>query len=207
MTTGVTDFLNNLTAEWETIKQQVTKYFDDESRIREDGAVEIFKRPWIAPQNFGIILFPPVDKSFFVKFKEDTKISIPTFYQDILLKMNGCFVFDFELFGLPKSVYTTGLLDRTTTQQLDLGSANKFWKNSYKLNKNLFYIGARAYSFDENIGYFIDEETIYSIRTNGEVIATWTTFDSFLAAEIKLAEKMMLEEKEEQQKTPPSIKI
>ncbi len=198
MTPEITSFINNLTEEWEAIKQQVSKYYDNESNVRGDGSVAIFKRSWIAPQNFGIILFPPADKNLFDKFQQNTNRSIPTFYENILLRMNGCFVYDFELFGLPKSVYTTGLLDRTTVQQHDLGSANVFWINEYKVDKNLFHIGGRAYSYEENIGYFIDDKgTILSIRTNGEIIAEWKTFHSFLVDEIKIAEKMMLDEKEQ----------
>jgi hypothetical protein len=191
----VTDFLNRLQPKWEPLKQQAIKYFDIDSKLHEDGALRVFRRIWVAPQNFGIILFPPVDINWFFKFQEKTNIIIPQFYQNILLEMNGCYVYDFKLFGLPKSLYTLGQLDRTKLQQLDLGAANTFWKNEYKTDKGLFMIGGRDYSFHEIVGYFIDEKTIYSIRKNGEVISAWSSFENFFKEEINHAEEMMLDEK------------
>jgi hypothetical protein len=118
-------------------------------------------------------------------------------YQDILSEINGCFVYDFSLFGLPKTMYTTGLLSRTVLEQYDLGTANTNWIHSYDIVKGLFHIGGRAYSNEENVGYFIDNNKIVSIRENGEIVDSWTTFADFLKGEIKVAEQMMLEEKDE----------
>ena len=143
------------------------------------------------------MLFPPVEKTFLTKFEEKTGLSIPPFYQNILLEMNGCFVYGFSLYGLPKTIYTTGLLNRSTLQQFDLGTANTNWILSFKVDKKLFYIGGRSYSYDENIGYFIDKETIRSIRENGEILKSWSSFNNFLNDEIRIAEQMMLAQKEE----------
>lgn len=196
MTNEIDNFLKNLTPDWTPIKEQVTKYFDIDSKIREDGAAQIFRRPWVAPQNFGLLLFPPVDKNWFNLFNEKTDLTIPKMYQDILSEMNGCFVFEFSLFGLPSTMYMTGLLSRTVLQQYDLGTANTTWKHGYDIDKSLFHIGGRAYSYEENIGYFIDNNKIFSIRENGEIIKSWITFSDFLKEEIKVAEQMMLKEKE-----------
>lgn len=197
MTNEINNFLNNLTLDWEPIKEQAIKYFDLDSKIRNDGAAQIFRRPWVAPQNFGLLLFPPVDKGWFDKFNENTNLIIPKMYQDTLSEMNGCFVYDFSLYGLPKTMYTTGLLNRTELQQYDLGTANTTWIHSYSVNRDLFYIGGRAYSYAENIGYFIDNDKIFSVRKNGEILNSWTTFSNFLKEEIKAAEEMMIKKKSE----------
>lgn len=93
-------------------------------------------------------------------------------------------------------MYTTGLLSRTTLQQFDLGIANTNWKDEYKIDKNFFHIGGNSYSYSENIGYFIDNNnTILSIRTNGQVLNTWDNFKDFLKQEIESSEKTMLDKK------------
>ena len=191
----INKFLDNLSADWEPIKGQATKYFDNYSRLREDGAAQISRRPWVAPLNFGLLIFPPVNKSWLDEFHTQTNIKIPLFYRDILLQVNGCFVYDFSLYGLPKSIYTTGILDRSYLQQYDLGTANMYWKHEYKVDNSLFYIGGRHYSFDENLGYFLNGNQILSVRKNGEILNTWATFKDFLFEEINVAEEHMIKQK------------
>lgn len=197
MTKEINVFINKLSSDWEPIKEQAVKYFDLDSKIRGDGAIQIFRLPWIAPQNFGLLLFPPVNKAWFIKFKENTSIEIPLYYQEILLKMNGCIIYDFSLFGLPKTMYTSGLLSRGNLQQFDLAIANTYWKQEYEIDQNLFHIGGNRYSYTENIGYFIDSNnnTILSIRTNGQILNKWDNFKDFLIQEIESSEKMMLDKK------------
>jgi hypothetical protein len=196
MTPEIKSFLDNLPDEWNAIKQQAVKYFDDDSDMRKDGAAQIFKRPWIAPLNFGLLLFPPVKKEFIILFEQRTGKAMPSLYKSVLLQMNGCFAYDFSLYGLPESMYQRNLLDRSFLQQYDLGAANMHWIYEYEVNDRLFHIGSRAYSFEENVGYFIDgENNILSIKTNGEQIRKWNSFESFLLEEIQEAEILMIKEK------------
>lgn len=190
-------FLNKLSADWHPIKEQANKYFDNYSRLREDGAVQIFRRPWIAPLNFGLVIFPPVYEKWLNEFYMQTGIEIPSLYKHILLNVNGCFVYDFSLYGLPKSVYTEGLLDRSYLQQYDLGSANMYWKHEYKIDNSWFYIGGRHYSFEENLGYFLNGNEIFSVRKNGTVLNIWTDFNDFLIEEIRIVEQNMIRERDE----------
>ena len=196
MTNDLKTFLDNLSSDWDPIKIQTTKYFDRDSKIREDGAAQIFRRPWVASQNFGLLLFPPIVNDWLDIYKKNNARLIPKSYSDILLQMNGCFVYDFSLFGLPQSLYTTALLDRSKLQQFDIGTANRSWINEYEISEDYLYIGSRAYSSSENIGYFIDSNTnILSIRKNGQVLNNWTTFKDFLFEEIISAENIMLADK------------
>lgn len=195
MLVQINTFLNCLTSEWLPIKEHANKYIDQNSKICERGIVSIMMQPWIAPQSYGLTLFPPANTGSFKEFERKTGISIPVFYQNLLLKMNGCFVYDFSLFGLPDALYTSGILTRDILQQYDLGIANTEWIRSYNVNNELFYIGGRAYSFEENIGYFVDNSTIISVRENGQIVKSWNSFNDFLNEEITIAEEMMLKEK------------
>ena len=125
MTTEIVDFFDKLDNDLNPIKEQAIKYFDIDSKVRVDNAVQIFRRPWVAPENFGLLIFPPVDKNWLSEFEKRTGKVIPKVYENILRQMNGCFIYDFSLFGLPKSIYTKGVLDRKgLLQQYDLTTAN-----------------------------------------------------------------------------------
>ena len=198
MTSEAKKFLNKFKPDLQPIKVQVEKYFDSDSGIRNDGALQAFKRPWVAPLNFGVLIFPPATKGLIEKYNERSDKPIPPFCIDILRQMNGCFIYDFSLFGLPQSIYTNNLLDRSFLQQYDLGTANTSWIKEYEINNNAFHFGGRAYSDEENIGYFFHNNNIFSLRQNGEVVSEWRNLNDFLKDEVDLAEQMMLDEKPSQ---------
>lgn len=198
-------YLDNLPKEFKPIVDRANKYysFDNKADVRSDGAVQIFNRTWVVPENYGLLLFQPVENKLMDKFEKLNKLKMPKSYKRILSVMNGCFVYDFALYGLPASLYSRGLLDRTTLGQFDLGAANQFWKYEYETDTDdLFHIGGRVYSFEENIGYFINpDDKIVSLRKNGEILKIWANFSEFLQEEIYEAEKMMLGEMPKKSRT------
>ena len=195
MTKDIKDILDKLDSNLNPIKEQAIRYFDIESNVGADNVVQIFKRPWVAPENFGLILYPPVEKEWLFEFERKTGKIIPKLYEEILLQMNGCFVYDFSLFGLPKSIYTKGVLDRCILQQFDLTEANSSWIREYDANQDLFHIGSHCY--DERIGYFVDNNTILSIKETGEIVNSFATVKDFLIKEIEMAEKIMIMERDD----------
>ena len=195
MTKDIKDFFDKLDSDLNPIKEQAVRYFDIESNVSADNVIQIFKRPWVAPENFGLILYPPVEKEWLVEFERKTGKIIPKLYEEILLQMNGCFVYDFSLFGLPKSIYTKGVLDRCILQQFDLTEANSSWIREYDANQDLFHIGSHCY--DERIGYFVDNNTILSIKETGEIVNSFATVKDFLIKEIEMAEKIMIMERDD----------
>lgn len=193
MKTQITAYLNTFTTNLLPIRAEAEKQIDSNSKINPDGVIQLLKQPWIAPQSYGILLFPPAEREWMDTFSQNIGCAVPEAYQQLLRITNGCFIYEFSLFGLPKSIYTTGLLNRNAIQPYDLGIANTSWKNEYKVDRNLFHFSGRAYSDDENLGYFMDKDTIISARNNGEIINSWTSFEQFLVDELSVAEKMMLE--------------
>jgi len=192
----IVDILNDLPIEFKPLKEQSLKYTQYCSIIDIDDKIQIGHRPWVAPYNFAITLFPPAKKAWVSKFKKKHGISIPLIYQKFLLTLNGCFCYGISLFGLmPSMQESIPLIDRSKLQCHDLSLANKYWINSYDIGKSSFYFGSRAYSFDENVGYFIfGDNSINTIRENGEIISTYISFDDFLEKELCIAESMMKEE-------------
>jgi hypothetical protein len=194
--------LNTIPDNFKPIKQISYKYLKFGGTI-EENSIMIYNQKWIAPLKYGIKIFGQTPIEFIKKFEKSNNTKIPLIYKEFLREVNGCFIFDFALFGLTPSIYTTGLLDRSKVQCFDLGTANRNWIAEYDIDEKLFHFGGRAYSYDENIGYFMDSTGIIkSIRTNGQLIKEWTDFTEFLSEEIEAAAKMMIDElpKEEKEK-------
>ncbi len=175
------------------IKQQANKYLPNNSNIDESGTLNIFHRPWVAPYNWGVKLYQGAPAQWINTFEEKTSRPIPNAYKQFLVAINGCFIYDFSLFGLPPSAYVSGTLNRSLLQCLDLGLANTGWIKEYEINKNWFHFGSRAYNDEENIGYFFDGNIIKAVLDNGKIKDEWTNFPDFLRDEIAKAEKMMKE--------------
>ena len=186
--------LNGVSNNYEAVKEISFKYLKIDGK-QTGNNLEIYSQKWVAPLKYGIIIYEQTPNDHVKKFENDNNKRIPRIYKDFLLEINGCFIFDLSLFGLTPSIYETGLLDRSKVQCFDLGTANRNWISEYNVDEELFHFGSRSHSYDENIGYFIDDTgRIKSIRKNGQIIKEWTEFADFLKDEIAVVEKMMIEE-------------
>lgn len=169
-----------------SLKELGIEYLDDHAKLLTDKSIYIYHRSWVAPLNWAILLFPKIEDTWIQKFEKMTGKTIPEFYSRFLSLINGCFIFDISLYGLSPSIFNDGLIDRKTSQALDLASANTSWINEFKIEKSFFHFGSRAYNDHENIGYFVDgKNEIFSMLKSGEVISTWPNFEAFLKDEIK----------------------
>ncbi|GHS85135.1 hypothetical protein FACS1894103_6410 [Campylobacterota bacterium] len=146
------------------------------------------------PESYMIELYRGIDGDWIEKFKNNTQIDIPHIYQNLLLQINGFFIFDISLYGLTPSIYAKGLLDRKMLQCQSLDDANTQWIREFKVSNTYFHIGGRSYSDEENIGYFIIDNKIQTILENGKIINEYKNIKDFLTEEIKIAEEMYLEE-------------
>lgn len=152
--------LKKIDDKYPAISAQCHKYIENNSKIDENNNINIFHRPWVAPQNWGIKLFESVNSKWIKDFKTRTEKSIPDFYKDFLKISNGGFIYDLSLYGLPPSIYTKGVLSRSMLQCHDLTSANNNWIVEYDIDRNSFYFGGRAHTFEENVGYFFHKNEI-----------------------------------------------
>lgn len=156
-----------------------------------DSSLMLGHRPWVAPLNYALILFPPAPRTWIEAFGKRTKIAIPTFYRAFLTEStNGLTAFDFSLYGLSPSMQADfPMLDRSSRQCLDLSLANQDWAMEFGRD-NGFHIGSRNTGDDGQLGYFThqDGEIIAVDRKLGRAVKSWTGFPAFLAEELAAAE-------------------
>ena len=159
--------------------------------VDTDDTVMIAHRPWVAPLNYLITLYPGAKPSWFGKYRQLHGITIPPVLRSLLSVTNGCFVFGLSLFGMPPSMRKNPpMLDRTRLQCLDIASANQHWKQQYATHSQHFYFGSRYYSDCENAAYFLVGRTsIVAVLKDGNVIGEWSDLGSFLNDEIQASEK------------------
>jgi hypothetical protein len=195
----IIDRIEALPAELKPITIQVKKYLENNSNI-DEAVLNVLHRPWVAPLNWGLMLYKGADPKWFLEFEKRTQKTVPEFYQNFLKHINGGFIYGMSMYGLTPSIYDTGVLKRTVLQCHDLTTANISWIRD-DVDPKLFHFAGRSYSRQENIGYFFDDDKILAIRKNCEILNKWTNFGDMLFDEIETVEKMMLE------KIPKNIRL
>ncbi len=182
----IKDYLDSLPVDLLPLRNIGKRYLKYCSSIDNDGCIQIAHRPWLGCFNYALMFFPPAKKTWIKKHRE-----IPESYQRLLLASNGVFAFGFSLFGLAPSMQKKPpLLDRSKLQCLDLSLANCDWIKEYDVDQRMFHFGGRHYSYTENIGYFMSEDSlICAFRKTGELHREWRNFSSFLSEELRVAEQ------------------
>lgn len=181
--------LRDLPAGLTPLREHAERYTRYCSSIDLDKTLQIAHQPWAAPEAYAIRLFAPAKKAWFARFRERSGKAIPVPYQEFLLCINGCSLHDLDLFGLPPSMQgRPPVLDRTRSQPLDLGSANRNWIAGYATDTGQFHFGSRAWTEEENVGYFWSEQGLRAVRSSGEVVGEWRDLAGLLADELPVAE-------------------
>jgi hypothetical protein len=183
----IKEYVDSLPPELSALRDLALRYLPYCSSIDTDGKIQIAHRPWVAPLNYSITLFPPAKKTWIKKFKG---WHIPDSYRDLLLATNALFAFGLSLYGLTPSLQgNPPLLDRSRLQCLDIGLANQDWIFEYEVDRALLYFGGKEYSFTENSGYFMSSDgQVQAIRKSGKVLGRWDSLAQFLQDELNEAE-------------------
>ena len=181
--------------EYIAIKKQAKKYIQNGSDIDKSDRINVLHRPWVAPLNWGLMLYKGADTKWINEAEKTIEKTIPDFYKRFLTNINGCFLYDISLFGLINS------LTRSFLQCQDLTTANRDWICEFDVDQSFFHFGGETYSFDENTGYFYGQNKIMSVRKNGKLVNEWNNFSDFLNDELNRAEKEMLKD------VPKKIKL
>jgi hypothetical protein len=190
-------FLESLEGTLLSVRQIAERILDEDSCVDPlSGSLLISRRTSIAPEAYGLVLFPGIDAELIARYetvhgkKGTYEFSVPSEYKQILKHLNGADLFQISLFGIPRTMANDPpLLDRSRRQPLDLATANRSWNAKYKPRADQFHIGSGPYSPSENLGYFLNlDRTVEARRVGGECFATWQSIASFLSSELSRAE-------------------
>lgn len=158
--------------------------------VQADGAVQVGAMPWVGPEAFAFVLYPPARPAWLRDFGHRNGRAIPDYYGTVLTALNGCFAFGLALYGLPPSLQEGAPhLDDRTLQPLDLDAANRYWAREYRGAEGEFHIGGRTWTPTESVGYFVASTGQWrSRRTEGEVLREWPSLRDLLAEELPAVE-------------------
>ena len=213
----ISQFISKLSNNVEPIKEICEKYIEYCSIIDGDYSgdlegniisyfevIRIWHNPNIYKDNYMFTLNKGIDPKWVTLFKEKTNIDIPKMYVEFLVEINGCCLFDqmldcLNLFGLPPEMYYPPFyykdkqeIKRKKYNCEDLEIMNTTIKNDFMMGRHIFngfYIGHRNYNDDEHyIGYFIENDCIFAVNENKEIINKYSTLIEFLSNEIKTTE-------------------
>lgn len=182
-------WLDKLPANFAPLVEVARTLFDQPGDLSSDGVLRLGHRPWVAPENYAITLYPGLPADTLHRYAERFGLDIPPVYAGFVNAVNGAFCFGMSLAGVPASMLgTPPLLDRRRLQCHDLAmSANPWAKEYRKLPTGAFGFGHRHYSFRENVGYFIADGRILCIRKSGKVIGEWDGWTDFFRDELRLS--------------------
>ena len=165
------------------------------------GAIRLSHRPAVGLDAYAFILYPGVNSDVIERYESIHRarttryMDIPAFYKVVLGHLNGAFVFETALFGVPPSMARNPpLLDRSVQQPLDVGTANEDWRLEYKVDHSRFFFASGSHSHTENVGYFLTPDNhVEGFLRSGNQVAQWETLEAFLAAEIERAKSRYAE--------------
>lgn len=186
MAEGFAARLDALPANLEPLADAARALLDHPAGLSADGVLRLGHRPWVAPENYAITLYPGLPAEALARYAGRFKLDVPPVYAGFLDAVNGAFCFGMSLAGVPASMLgTPPLLDRRSLQCHDLGSSAGLWASEYRrLPAGAFGFGHRHWSPRENVGYFVAGGCILSIRKSGKVVGEWGGLADFLRDEL-----------------------
>jgi hypothetical protein len=158
--------------------------------LRPDGTVQVAPMPWVGPEAFAFVLYPPAEPAWLAGFANRAGRAVPPPYAAVLAALNGCFAFGLALYGLAPSLQARPpQVNRRALEPLDLEAANHYWAQEYHGADGEFHFGGCSWTATENAGYFITPEGLFrSRRKDGEVLREWSSLRDLLAEELPAAE-------------------
>ncbi len=189
--------LSTLDGQFASIRDVARRFLDETAVVDPaSGAALVSHRPKVAPQAFAVVLYAGVSTESITLYEgipgRRGAFHIPAVYKSLLALLNGAHLFEIDLYGVPLSMtYSPPLLNRSVRQPLDLATANFDWSRRYQPDPDQFHFGSGPYSYEENIGYFLNpDEGVEARRVGGERFGYWKSLATFLAEELRRAEDL-----------------
>jgi hypothetical protein len=191
--------LSNLDNELTPLRQVAEELLDEDSLLDPaTGAALISRRIKVAPEAFACVVYPGMPAEGIARYEgihnlaSGARITIPDAYKAIVTRLNGAEVLELSLYGLPPSMCNNPpLLSRSMRQPLDLATANNDWNRSFKPDEAQFHFGGSPYSWEENLGYFLNPDaSVEAVLKGGVRVNQWPTFEAFLNDELSRLAKL-----------------
>lgn len=191
MLPSVADRLRRLPPELLPLEAAVRRHYARGASVRPDGTVQVAPMPWVGPEAFALVLYPPPEPAWLAAFADRTGHAVPQAYLPVLAALNGCFAFGLALYGFPPSLRgRTPLPGRHALEPLDLEAANRYWAREYRGAEGEFHFGGCTWTPTENVGYFLTPSGEFrSRRKDGEVLREWPSIRDLLDDELPAAEE------------------
>jgi len=202
MDSRIGQFIEKLDGELFPLKTVVQQLSSSETDFDPlTGGLRLSHRPAIGTEAYACILYPGLDSDVIDRYEGINRtrtpryIDIPSFYKGVIGHLNGAFVYQTALFGIPLSMaQAPPRLDRSVQHPLDVGPANEDWRREYEVNHSQFFFASGSYSHTENVGYFLTPENhVEGYLRGGKKIAQWETLGTFLAVEVERAKARYVE--------------
>jgi hypothetical protein len=183
-------FLQKLRSDLSPVRSVIYKLASSETNLEpRSGALRLSHRPQDGSEAYAVVLFPGVGLDIIERYENTQRArirdyrNIPAFYKDILTQLNGAFLFDTALFGIPPSmVHDPALLDRSALQPLDACTANEDWRLEYGPPPTDHHFACGWHSVHDKIGYFLTStNSVGAYLAGGKKIGDWETMNAFLA--------------------------
>lgn len=147
-------------------------------------------RPEIAPQAYDIVMFEPLSAQTLETYQQSNDFKLPEHLLEMLRHLNGCSLFQVNLYGIPASMAADPpLLDRSRRSPLDIASG-RYWRLAYaEADPADVLIASRNVRDDGQVGYFMSPQGRISGRGNGSTDAPgecgpWESLAEWLSAEM-----------------------
>ncbi len=191
MLPSVADRLGRLPLQLLPLEKAVRRHYARGASVQPDGTVQVAPMPWVGPEAFALVLYPPAQPAWMATFAERNGGAVPEGYAPVLAAVNGCFAFGLALFGLPPSLHGHAPLPgRHPLEPLDLEAANRYWSREYLHSAGEFHFGGCTWTATENVGYFLTVDGQFrSRRKDGEVLQEWASIRDLLEEELPAAEE------------------
>ena len=179
--------------------------FDKSDFTEEDGGIVLVgHEPERGLMAYAVTLFPGLSIEDIERYEEATGIDFPKTLKKFLQRLNGAFLSDLSIYGIPTSMLNNPpLLSRSVRNPYDVATATKLWRLAYEdADHDEFHFSGRNISWSGQIGYFLRKDgSVVSYPKNKTVYKSqvWPSLDEWLRDEIDntiLNRPVLLEEVE-----------
>ncbi|MEO1324905.1 MAG: hypothetical protein AAFV59_18085 [Pseudomonadota bacterium] len=182
-------WLAKLPSEYEPISDLTRQFALSGVDEDEGGVILAGHEPTRGPQAYAVALFPGLTSHAIQRYEALNELTIPATVKAFLGHVNGAFLCELSLYGIPPSMIDNPpMLSRSTRNPYDIATANHYWRAGFeRVEPTEFYIGGRNVSWSGQIGYFIrDDGSIVSYPKRGTdfPITTWPSFEVWLNDEL-----------------------